>query len=59
MILSPEAWGLWLDPSTDPAELQGLLRPFAGDLVVRPVSALVNNPRNGGRELVEPVVTHS
>lgn len=56
VILSPEEWELWLDPSTDPAELQGLLRPFAGELIARMVSSLVNNPKNDGRALIEPVV---
>jgi putative SOS response-associated peptidase YedK len=55
VILSPEGWELWLDPATDPAELKGLLRPYAGDLIARPVSTLVNNPANDGRALIEPV----
>ncbi len=55
VILSPEAWDLWLDPTTDPGELQELLRPFAGELTVRPVSSLVNNPKNDGPELTYPV----
>jgi putative SOS response-associated peptidase YedK len=55
VVLAPEAWELWLDPSTAPGELQGLLRPFVGELVARPVSTLVNNPRNDGPELIREV----
>jgi putative SOS response-associated peptidase YedK len=54
-ILSPQAWELWLDPGTDPAELQALLQPFAGGLIARPVSTLVNSPANDGSALIDPV----
>jgi putative SOS response-associated peptidase YedK len=57
VVLAPETWELWLDPSTAPGELQGLLRPFAGELVARPVSTLVNNPANNGPELIAPTAT--
>jgi putative SOS response-associated peptidase YedK len=59
VILSPETWALWLDPSTDPADLQGLLRPFAGDLVARQVSTLVNNAANDGPALIAPAATEA
>jgi putative SOS response-associated peptidase YedK len=55
VILSPETWLLWLDPSTNPTELQALLRPFAGELIAKPVSTLVNNPANDGPELIRQV----
>jgi putative SOS response-associated peptidase YedK len=55
VILWPESWQLWLDPSTDPTELQALLRPFAGELIAKPVSTLVNNPVHDGPELIRPV----
>ncbi len=55
VILSPETWQLWLDPSTNPTELQALLQPFAGDLIAKPVSTLVNNPANDGQELIRPL----
>lgn len=55
VILSAKAWDLWLDPSTDPSELQGLFQPYAGELMAWPVSTLVNNPANDGRVLIEPV----
>jgi len=55
VIVAPDDWDLWLDPATDTAELLALLRPFDGDLVAGPVSALVNNPRNDQPELIEPL----
>ena len=55
VVLAPDTWDLWLDPSTDPAELQGSLRPFAGGLIARRVSTLVNRPANDGPALIEPV----
>jgi putative SOS response-associated peptidase YedK len=55
VILPREAWGLWLGAATDVAELQALLGPFAGDLIARPVSTLVNNPRSDGPELIQAV----
>jgi putative SOS response-associated peptidase YedK len=59
VVLAPETWQLWLDPLTAPGELQGLLRPFAGELVARPVSTLVNNPSNNGPELIAPTATEA
>jgi len=56
VILQPDAYDVWLDPASDPASLQGLLRPYADDdLVAYPVSRAVNNPRNDRAECVEPV----
>lgn len=57
-VIVPDAsWELWLDPALeDPAELQGLFVP-TDDVALRiwPVSPLVNNVRNDGPELFEPV----
>ena len=54
VILRPDAWDLWLDPSiADPGELQALLRPSEAELVAWPVSDRVNSPRNQGSGLVE------
>jgi putative SOS response-associated peptidase YedK len=56
VILPPEAWSLWLDPTPkDPGELLALLEP-SDDLpldayVVQP---LVNNVRNEGPDLLLP-----
>ena len=57
LVLPSAAWQLWLDPDFDvPLEL---LAPPSASLVdaleLRPVSATVNNVRNGGPELVERV----
>lgn len=57
VILDREGVDLWLDEETvDPAALMGVLRPCPkGVLTAYPVSPLVNNVRNQGPELVEPV----
>ena len=53
VILSPADYDLWLDPGvTDPDAVQGLLRPYAGEMQARPVSSAVNNARNDGPELI-------
>ncbi len=57
VVVPEEAWGLWLDTALDdPAELQGLFVP-TDDVALRidPVSALINNVRNDGPELIEPI----
>ena len=48
VILPPEAWDAWLDPSqTDPAKLLPLLQPFpAESMEVVPASPVVNNARH-------------
>ncbi len=55
VILSPDAYDLWLDPGvTDPAEVADLLKPFAARLMrVYPVSAAVNKVENDGPECAE------
>jgi putative SOS response-associated peptidase YedK len=46
VILSPESIASWLELSTKPDELKGLLRPCAPDILTTyTVSNLVNNPR--------------
>ena len=57
VILPPEAWETWLDPAHDDAEsLQGLLVPAPSELIAfEPVSTEVNNPRNKGSHLIDPV----
>lgn len=53
VILSPEDFERWLDPSvTEPAEVQDLLRPYAGEMLAYPVSGAVNSPRNNSPELL-------
>jgi putative SOS response-associated peptidase YedK len=48
---------LWLDPEVhDPKLLEPLLRPYPSEeLVVHPVTNLVNNPRNENPGCVEPL----
>jgi putative SOS response-associated peptidase YedK len=58
VILPEDAWAPWLDPHlADPSELFGLFEP-TDDVALRiwPVSSLVNDVRNDGAELVEPIV---
>lgn len=57
VVLPPSAWDTWLDPEVDDLELlTGLLVPAPAELfVAHPVSTAVNNVRNRGPELVEPV----
>jgi putative SOS response-associated peptidase YedK len=54
VILNAETGAAWLDPQADTAELQKLLRPYAGgDLDAYPVSTRVNSPRHQGPELIQ------
>ena len=57
LLVEPERYGGWLDPTTDdPDVLRGLLVPAApGRLEAFPVSTAVNNVRNNGPELVDPL----
>jgi putative SOS response-associated peptidase YedK len=56
VILGEDDWRLWLDPQTAPDELQGLLQPRDDvELLVYPVSRLVNDVRRDGPELIEPL----
>jgi putative SOS response-associated peptidase YedK len=55
LLVEPERYGAWLDPSvSDADELKKLLVPAApGRLEAYPVSTLVNNVRNNGPELLD------
>ena len=57
VVLPPDAWAAWLDPGErDLALLRSLLVPAPDDAVaVHPVSTRVNDVRNDGADLVEPV----
>lgn len=57
LLVEPQRYDQWLDPRvSDPGQLLGLLVPAApGRLEAYPVSNAVNNVRNGGPELIEPV----
>jgi putative SOS response-associated peptidase YedK len=57
-VVVPEAaWSHWLDPTLDdPAELHGLFEPSDEvELRIWAVSSLVNNVRNDGPDLFEPL----
>lgn len=54
MTVARQNWSTWLDPQADDA--RALLVPAtAAGLDAYPVSTLVNNVRNNGPELIEPV----
>jgi putative SOS response-associated peptidase YedK len=57
VVVPAESWDLWLDPDlADPSELRALLEPSDEVLLrIDPVRDLVNNVRNDGPELVEPI----
>ena len=56
MLVERDRWDEWLDPGADPATVSGLLVPAApGRLEAYPVSREVNNVRNNGPQLVEPL----
>jgi putative SOS response-associated peptidase YedK len=57
VLLPREAWDDWLDTEVDDADyLQSLLEPAPDDVLeMRPISTRVNNVRNEGPELLEPV----
>ena len=62
MVIRPDRWDAWLDARrTDADELRALLAPAmatggdTGRLVAYPVSTEVNNVRNNGPELREPL----
>jgi putative SOS response-associated peptidase YedK len=58
VILNAEPGAAWLDPRADAADLQNLLRPYAGgDLDAYPVTTRVNSPRNHGPELIQPLAS--
>jgi putative SOS response-associated peptidase YedK len=57
VMLPPSAWETWLDPDNDDVDTLGkLLVPAPPELVaIHPVSTAVNNVRQKGPELIEPV----
>jgi len=56
VILPPAAYDEWLDPKNENvADLDRLLVPFAGPLEPVAVSRRVNNARNEGPELIDPL----
>jgi putative SOS response-associated peptidase YedK len=57
VILSPKDYEAWLDPANDQTDpLQKLLEPYPADeMRAYPVGPRVNNARNDGPEIIEPV----
>lgn len=56
LMVEPESRAAWLDPRHAGTDLLDLLRPAApGALEAFPVPTLVNNVRNNGPELAEPL----
>ena len=57
LLVEPERWAAWLDPTKkDNDDLLALLVPAApGRLEAYPVSTAVNSVRNNGPELLEPL----
>ncbi|AEE46959.1 SOS response-associated peptidase [Cellulomonas fimi] len=55
LMLRPDAWDAWLDPSTGADEARRLLEAPAPRIVATPVSPLVSSVRNDGPQLLEPV----
>jgi putative SOS response-associated peptidase YedK len=56
VVIPPESWELWLDPTPrDAGELRALLEPGnAVGLAAYAVGTLVNNARNDGPALIQP-----
>ncbi len=57
VMLAPGDWDLWLDPSfSDTDVLQQLLVPAPSEIITyHPVATTVNNARNKGIELTDPI----
>lgn len=57
VILPEETWDFWLDPTNnDPEATTELLVPAPPEVIrMRPVSTEVNNARNDGPHLIEPI----
>ena len=57
VIVDKDDWATWLDPENHDVESLGLLLKPASDdvLVMHPVSTGVNNVRNKGAELTDPI----
>jgi putative SOS response-associated peptidase YedK len=57
VILPPEAYDLWLDPSVhEPSRVQPLLRPYPAEAMTATlVSPRVNSPREDAPDLIAPI----
>ena len=55
VIVAPDAYDLWLDPTSEKDELYGLLAPYPEDeMEAYPVSRFVNSPSNNEPRCIEP-----
>ena len=56
-MIAPDQWGGWLDPRNhDVDQLRALMSPpVDGSLDMYAVSKVVNNVKNNGPELLEPL----
>lgn len=60
VILQPDEYDRWLDPTPDLDDLQALLNPYLTDAMTAfPVSLAVNSPTNDSPECVNPLSTVS
>ena len=50
VIIGPDDYDAWLDAGN-----QDLLKPCASEMVAHPVGSRVNNPRNQGESLIQPL----
>jgi putative SOS response-associated peptidase YedK len=56
VILAKEDWARWLSPTSNPATLQDLFHPTsAGEVLIHPVSQMVNSNRATGSELITEI----
>jgi putative SOS response-associated peptidase YedK len=57
VIVAPQAYDAWLDPSSrDVERLKKFIRPYPADLMrAHPVSKAVSNAANEGAALIEPI----
>jgi putative SOS response-associated peptidase YedK len=56
VVVPEELWPMWLDPLADRSELRAILEPNDDmSLLIHPVSRLVNDVRNDGPALIEPM----
>ena len=55
VILDAGDYDAWLEPTTPPEAVGGLLRPYGGAMEAYPVSTRVNSPMNDDAGCVEPL----
>jgi len=55
VILAGDDIDIWMDNKSEKEELYDLMKPFDGEMKAYPVSTAVNNVRNQGKELIQPL----